>query len=317
MTGTTRALRIVLALAILAALAKWVGPEGLIARVADCPWPAALAAFSTALLAQWLGAIRLWFLAGSQGLPLTHAQALGVNLSAVFYGLFLPGGSATGWAVRLFRLAPSASGVGTALVVLAGDRALTTATGAAIGVVAGIFMQEQTLPAVTALLAVIACGAGLLSVLLTTPAFDAWLTIANRTPGLRRVATYLTTAGTFACKPESRTIVLAILLSAALHAAGIAGWVVLARAVGLDIDAPAIAWVRSGAMVVTLMPATVGGLGFREGAVVYLMGGLGVAAVDALTLSLLAFALTVLAIGIVGGIVEASRLLTQRSAAPS
>jgi uncharacterized membrane protein YbhN (UPF0104 family) len=85
----------------------------------------------------------------------------------------------------------------------------------------------------------------------------------------------------------------------------------------LEIDVATIAWIRSAALVVTLIPATVGGLGVREAAVVYLMSALGVPSVDALTLSLLTFAITVVAIGMLGGIFEAFRLFTQRAVAKS
>ena len=309
MTAGIRALRIVLALAIVLSLIEWVGPEGLFERIAACPWPAALAAFSTTLLAQWLGATRLCLLARSQALPLTQAQAMSIGLSAVFYGLFLPGGSATGWVVRLLRLAPSASGIGTALVVLSADRAVTTAIGAVIGVIAGFLMTPVAHPLVTVLLFAIACGAACFGALLLKPSLEAWVARGRRLPGLRTLMGSL--AGVPARRPAARTIWLAIALSLALHAAGVVSWLLLARGLGLETGVVALAWVRSAALVVTLLPASVGGLGLREGAVIFLMSGMGIASVEALTLSLLVFAVTVLAIGVVGGILEAARLVTR------
>jgi uncharacterized membrane protein YbhN (UPF0104 family) len=147
-----------------------------------------------------------------------------------------------------------------------------------------------------------------------TGALERYAKRAERLPGVGRIAKRLVTSGSVARAPDAATALSVIGLSVALHAAGIVGWWILARAIGLEIDAASIAWVRSAAFVVTLIPLTVSGLGLREGAVVYLLSGLGVAPVDALSLSLLAFATTVVAVGMLGGVVEAFRLLTQRAA---
>jgi hypothetical protein len=126
-------LRIILGCIILVALTRWSGPREVLTRIGTFPVAIALACVCIALLVQYVGAVRLAFLARSQGLLLKTAEALEISLAAVFYGLFLPGGNATGWAVRLLRMSGSASNVGIALVVLAGNRALVTATLAGIG----------------------------------------------------------------------------------------------------------------------------------------------------------------------------------------
>lgn len=309
-------LRVLLAFAILAVLVRLAGPGGVVSRIADCPWPAALAGFSAALAGHWLGAIRLKLLARSQNLPLTSMKALTVSLSATFYGLFLPGGSATGWAVRIFRLAPGASGLGTVLVVLLGDRVVTTATGAGLGLLAGSFISSPAMPAVTIVLLVTFAGMSLLALALYTRSLDAVLALAKRAPGIEWIAKRFRKAGTLERRPPLRTACAALLLSAGVHLAGIVSWFVLARALGIDVDVATIAWIRSAALVAALLPATVGGLGLREGAVVFLMAGFGVESVDALSLSLLVFAVTVFAIGLAGGIVEACGLLVHRSTVP-
>ena len=62
-------------------------------------------------------------------------------------------------------------------------------------------------------------------------------------------------------------------------------------------------------MLVAILPISVAGLGVREGAMVILLAPCGVAAADALTYALLAFATTILAVGLLGGLLEAIRLL--------
>jgi hypothetical protein len=70
-----------------------------------------------------------------------------------------------------------------------------------------------------------------------------------------------------------------------------------------------IGWTRSAAVLVTVLPVSLAGLGLREGAFVLLLAPYAVAPADALAYSLLAFATTVLAVGLIGGAIEAFRLL--------
>jgi len=305
-------LRVVAAVAILAWLVGLVGLEGVLNRIGTCPPAYALAALVAALSSQWLAAFRLALLARAQQFVLSKMEALAIGLSAVFYGLFVPGGSATGWVVRLLRLSRGTSRLGPALRLLAGDRALATATGAGIGAVAGLAMSGSGSPWVLGMLLAVTAGASLLSLALFAYSADRWLARAGRVPVLDRIAALIRIRGDSQRRPEPATVILAVALSLAAHAIGVLTWLILAFAVGVSLEPWSIAWIRSAAMVVTLLPATVGGLGLRDGAVVYLMGLIGLAAVDALALSLLVFAVTVFAIGMLGGLFEAYGLLTRR-----
>lgn len=306
---TTRLLRIVLAAAIVAALVHWIGPADVWARLAACPWPVAAAGLAASLVGQWFGAIRFASLARTQGLPLSQADALGINLSAVFYGLFLPGGTATSWIVRLLRMPDVKRHLGLALAVIAGDRAFATAAGAALGVAADFALGGPGTPAVTLGLVAVAAGAAFFGWALFSPALAARVAGWRRVPVVRRLAARMRRDAFPRQRPALATMVVAWLLSAAVHGLGIVAWFALARALGLDLGLLEITWVRSASLVVGLLPVTVGGLGLREGTVVVLLAGFGVAPVDALSLSLLAFTVTILGVGVVGGGAEAVRLL--------
>lgn len=306
------ALRILLAALILIALTQWSGPEEVLTRFTEFPLPVALSCVLLAILIQVLAATRLGVLARSQGLPISTAESLGINLSAIFYGLFLPGGNATGWAVRLLRMSSGAVGVAAALLVLSGDRALATATGAAIGAVADALLKGPATFAVSVLLVTVAVAAGGLACVLLTAIGGQVLAKFRTLPGLGRLVSMLPQRSRLPNRPGPGVILLGLGLSIAAHAIGISIWVWLAWSLGLDIDPLTIAWVRSASMIVGLLPATIGGLGLREGAAVYLLTSLGVSSADALSLSLLAFAATVLAMGFLGGLAEAGRLLPRR-----
>jgi uncharacterized membrane protein YbhN (UPF0104 family) len=303
------ALRVVLAVAIVAALVHWIGPREVWTRLAACPWPVAVAGLAASLLGQWLGAIRFAGLAHTQGLPLTQARALGINVSTVFYSLFLPGGSATGWIVRLLRMPEVNQQLGLALTVIAGDRAFATAAGAALGLAADLALGGPATPAVTLGLVVVAAGAAFFGWALFSPAIAAHVAGWQGVPVLRRLTAKMHGDAFPRQRPAPATVIAAALLSAAVHGLGIGAWFALARALGLDVGLLEITWVRSAALVVGLLPVTVGGLGLREGTVVVLLAGFGVAGADALSLSLLAFTITVLGVGVVGGVAEAARLL--------
>jgi glycosyltransferase 2 family protein len=307
-----RPVRVVLAVAIVALLLHWVGPAEVRDRFAACPPQVALGCLAAALLGQWLGALRFQRLAHARGLALSRLQALAINLASVFYGLFLPGGTATSWLVRLLRLPEARQRPGLALTIIAGDRAFATVAGALIGVTADLALRSPVSPAVSVVLALVALVSGLVGWGLLTPAVLRRLVNGRGFNWLRRFAARVPHEGGGNPPPATPALAVAATLSMGVHGLGILAWWALARGLGLDLGVLEIAWVRSAALVVGLLPVTVGGLGLREGAVVALLAVLGVSSVDALSLSLLAFTVTVLGVGVVGGIVEASQLMRRR-----
>lgn len=298
-----------LAIGIVGLLVHWVGPAEVRARLAACPPSVALVALAAALLGQWLGALRFAQLAHVQGLPLTRMEAFGINLSTVFYGLFLPGGTATSWIVRLLRLPDAREQLGLALAVIAADRAFATAAGALLGLAADLALRVPATPVVTIGLAAAMVGTALIGRALLSPDVPAWLQRIRKLPLVRRIATRII-HGERSHEPLTKAAAArAILLSVAVHGLGIFAWWILARAIGLELGVLEVAWVRSASLIVGLLPVTVGGLGLREGTAVLLLALFGVAAADALALSLLAFLVTVLGVGAVGGVGESARLL--------
>ena len=100
-----------------------------------------------------------------------------------------------------------------------------------------------------------------------------------------------------------------LLLGVVVHLIGIVAFAMVAAALGLELSYLTIGWTRSAAILVAILPVSLAGLGLREGAFVLLLAPYGIAPADALAYSLLAFTTTVLAIGLIGGVVEAFRLL--------
>ncbi|MGH6915000.1 MAG: lysylphosphatidylglycerol synthase domain-containing protein, partial [Geminicoccales bacterium] len=93
------------------------------------------------------------------------------------------------------------------------------------------------------------------------------------------------------------------------HGLGVVAFGLVAMSLGLDLSIATIAWTRSAAVLIAILPISIAGLGVRESAMVVLLASYGIDAADALSYSLLAFATTVLAMGLVGGLLEAVRML--------
>jgi hypothetical protein len=105
------------------------------------------------------------------------------------------------------------------------------------------------------------------------------------------------------------TIVLAIYGSdvATFMFQVLSAWV-LCIALDIDLALGTVAWIRALTLVLMLLPFTIGGLGLREGAHIFLMGLYGVSAGDAMTFSLMMFAIQ-LGIGLLGGGMELLRVV--------
>ena len=90
---------------------------------------------------------------------------------------------------------------------------------------------------------------------------------------------------------------------------GILVFAALGQGLGLPVPLVSMGWIRSVVVLLTVLPISIGGLGVREGALVFTLHAFGVPAHDALALSILVFATTILAPGLAGGMVEAVQWL--------
>jgi len=293
------ALRLLVAIAVLGALFRWIPLREVldVLRSAD---PAFVAlAFAWVLALQVAVAFRLRILAAFQGLRLSTLAVLEINLATRFYGFFLPGGSFTGIAIRVFRLSREPRDWAAAGVAMLADRALATASLCAIG---ALFCAAARPPDpafwLTPMLAV---GGGL--ALLCIPLFSGWG--ASVTRRLPLPASWRGALGRSRLAPADLARVLAASLLA--HLFGTAAHLCLARALDLEIGFATIGWVRAAMLLATLLPVSIAGLGLREGAAVLLLARHGIGDAAALAFALLVFAVSELAVSALGGLFEAVR----------
>jgi uncharacterized membrane protein YbhN (UPF0104 family) len=308
--GLVLALRLAVAAALLAHLFGRIDAgavRDVIGRARAVP---VLGAFGATLAAHLVAAVRLRLLARAQGLPATILELFALNLAAVFYGLFLPGGNLAGTVVRTWTLARGTGRYAATGVTVLVDRIAATVPLCVLGLLFWVVDAPPGAGAALALLLAATAGVAVLSLALLGGRLGS---LATRLAGLRRfpdagrptggAARALTTLRGL----PARTAALVAGLSTAATVLGIVGTWWLALALGIAVPFAALAWIRSAVMLLAMLPVTISGLGVREGAAVALLGPYGVSAEHALALALLMFGVTVVAVGIVGAVIEAAR----------
>jgi uncharacterized membrane protein YbhN (UPF0104 family) len=256
-------------------------------------------------------ALRLSRLVRGFGLKLGVRELLQVNLAAAFYALFLPAGNITGLLARFARFArvsrreKNYAGVALALVL---DRVVATVTLCVVGLAAWLLdwpPQHRIVPVMFAgSLALMVAGYGFLVKAST------WRASRAATP--RRWPKKLQTlrVALQQARDLPRQVVLSALgIGIGLHLLGTAAYGLVAMSLGLQLSLMTVAWTRAAAMLVAILPISVSGLGVREGVMLVLLAPYGVSSAEALAFSLLAFASTTLAPGLIGGLIEAKALL--------
>ncbi|MCC6847106.1 MAG: flippase-like domain-containing protein [Deltaproteobacteria bacterium] len=316
-------IRIVLRLAVAAIALGWLAASVDLAAVgralAATSWRAVLLATVASFVGNVVIAFRLRVLLAGQGVSGRASQMLAINLAAFFYNLFLPVGGVGVAALRLQRLSARVRGGFTAaLTAMVCDR-LAALVGLGIVGLAGWVADPHPKPPGGML--VLLAGTSALGVLAAPRAVPtAWRAFMRElqaggggTWWAAALARLRHALGAVA-RLSPGTLARILGLSIVAQIPGVCGYLALGRGLGLGVTFAAMAWVRSVVVLFTVLPISIGGLGVREGALVVTLAAYGVPAADALALSILVFATTILAPGLVGGMLEGWRWLRRRPA---
>jgi uncharacterized membrane protein YbhN (UPF0104 family) len=301
--------RCAVALAIFAYLFHHISLASVLDAASSAGPGALLGAFLSALLAHVVIADRLRRLVQALGMRLSTLTLLQINLATVFYGLILPAGNVTGIIARFYRMSRREPNYALIAVALVFERVIATLTLCLVGIAFWLVDWPADWPALVLMLGALAALL-VLHAALFTPAssllprlrasLGSWW--PDRLTSLREALRQ--------SRNLSRGIVAKVFaLGILTHLLGVVAYGLVASALSLDLSLATIAWTRSAAVLVAILPISIAGLGVREGAMVVLLAPYGIAAADTLTYSLLAFATTILAVGLLGGVLEASRIL--------
>jgi len=300
------------AVALLAALFTLIPPSEVLSAL-TAAHPGLLAAAVVFGFAIQAGTtLRVRPLLFAQGLRFSTLELLEINLSALFYGLFLPAGNFAGIALRFYRMGSLQKNYSGAAVMLVFDRLIATASLCVVGVGAWALVER---PGASGPMLAVVAGAlgvtlGLQAALVADLPFPARLgriaggRLAGPVERLRRA------------QGVARDLPGAVLLRVAAVALltqllGVAAYTLIAAAVGLELSLATVAWARSAALLLAILPVSVSGLGLREGALVALLAPYGVAAADAMAFSLAGFTATTVVPALLGGVLEIWRFCSR------
>ncbi|MFM9938835.1 MAG: lysylphosphatidylglycerol synthase domain-containing protein [Hyphomicrobiaceae bacterium] len=232
------------------------------------------------------------------GHDLPFATALSAYLEANFFNQALPS-TVGGDAMRSWRAASQGMGIGPAVIGVLVDRALGLLALAILGIFGAHRLYQSPggqhaglmLGAIIALVIVGAIVGSLLSTLL--PRLQAW--------GPTRPLYWLSD-GVARVFRSPRDVALTLSHSIVGHLITVLAFERLAASLGLEIDLPMSLAALPAILLASAVPISISGWGVRESVGVVVLTLLGVAATDALALSLL-LGLSLLAIGLLGGVI--------------
>lgn len=299
---------------IVACLVAYVPLDEVVANLRNVAWTWLLSACALALFTEWLASVQLRILADGHRLQLSTRQVFEMNLATRMYGLIMPGGTLATLAVRVYRLSGKHGHYAGGALAATTDRLVATLNLCVVGCIFWLLAtpRDATLWLVLNL-GTLAAMAVVVAALLTRrpwPLKRLLLRIGDRLLGAR-FATIRRAVWESRALP-GRRLSAVFALSISQHLLGVVTFYLLARALGLPLDLIDIGWIRSAMVLASLLPVSLLGLGPREGAALLALQAYGISAHASLAFSLSVFAVCVLFLGLLGGIIEFRRYLIAR-----
>jgi uncharacterized protein (TIRG00374 family) len=262
----------------------------------------AFGALVLTLVAWWLSALRLWCIA-----PQFRLRAVvQMTFVALFYGTVLPG-QVAGDVMKAHRLRKTQAEPGQAVATTLVDRVVATFALFILGACATTLVREAPIE-LTLLFAAAAMVLFVGTTILAQARAHAFMMRWMRSdqPGGLVVLLGRFVDAMHRILQHPRRLLACLLLALVFHGLCTAIQIELAHAIGFELPAAVWLLVYSGVALLLLLPISVAGLGLREGGYVGLLGIFGVPASQALALSLMLFAYTLLGalLGWVADVIE-------------
>ena len=297
-------------LSVLTAIFYLIDANDILATMATANLWAVIVAIGFALGAQVFSAMRLNRLAFLQEISLTFVKVMLIVLSAVFYGLVVPGGTVAAFVVRFVQLSQEArvESVAATLIV---DRVIATVFLIAIGVIAIAFDQAEPAWAIVVAVGIfLAVGIFVFGRRFLLRIMDSLENASNRglTSRLHESVGRVGRAFLKYSAAESWQILIIVAATLFAHLCGCLVYFTIAKSLGLNFTLLSICWIRSGMILSTMIPVSVAGLGLREVAAIALLVPLGIGEAQAVGFSILVFLVTPFTVGLMGGAAELYRV---------
>lgn len=267
------------------------------------------------ILLQFFILFRLKFLVDRQGMSVSALRVFDINLGAVFYRLFLPGGNLTEAAVRYYKLSRGNNQRAEALAAVIFDRVVATIALCIVGVL--FWVVDSRVQSIDMIFIVLVLLVGLALVysselrksnIVSFIEFYDFVKLPFLSQKLRSLFRALNKYNSLSLNSFSYIFTLSIIV----HLLGILIYYLSAVSIGIDMSFITFGWIRAAVIIITMIPISISGLGVREGAVVFFLKSYGVGGKEALALSFLVFGITIVEIGAIGGLLEGRKLLFPR-----
>jgi uncharacterized protein (TIRG00374 family) len=270
-----------------------------------------LSAIVVNLLVWLIASYRLKFFSDLQGLNISTFQAFEINLSTVFYSLFLPGGNLAGGAIKFYKLSRNDNKMSGALVALALDRIFATIALCAVGLLFWVMSFPDDSGLFVLIMVSILTGLGGLCFLIFFDrdqrtigkllGFTNWI---YESPKLNNSVKHLSSLG----KISFLSVALMIIISVISQLISVIIYYLILLSIDVNVPLVALGWIRSVVVLVTMIPISISGLGLRESSFIILLSAFGVNDSNAFAYSLIVFAIINIIPGIFGGLFEARKI---------
>ncbi len=281
------------------------GADTLVHRLAHVSWGWFAAAVAMQLIAVAFSAVRWQRLLVGQGIHASWRFLSGSVLIARFWGAFTPGGF-TGWGGwRIYDVARHTGKTARATATIGVETILGQCAFGVVVLAGSIFGLRFI--GVDGVLLVNGLFLGLVTAGLLVLARPNLLRLAARfLPAAMRPRLQTLVDAVCAYQGKSKLLVQAALLGVGTHAFNNLVYVCAARAIGAKLGIGEVFFGASLTIFAALLPASINGIGLREGTAVALYTRLGVPAAVALLIPVLSFAAEML-VSSVGGLVFMAR----------
>jgi uncharacterized protein (TIRG00374 family) len=263
------------------------------------------------LLVWLIASYRLKFFSDLQGLNISTFQAFEINLSTVFYSLFLPGGNLAGGAIKFYKLSRKDNKMSGALVALALDRIFATIALCAVGLLFWVMSFPDNSGLFVLIMVSILTGLGGLCFLIffdrDQRTIGKLLGFANwiyESPKLNYSVKNLSSLG----KISFLSVALMIIISVISQLISVIIYYLILLSIDVNVPLVALGWIRSVVVLVTMIPISISGLGLRESSFIILLSAFGVNDNSAFAYSLIVFAIINIIPGMFGGLFEARKI---------
>jgi uncharacterized protein (TIRG00374 family) len=270
-----------------------------------------LGGFALVAATNTLAALQMRSILAAQGMRFSVRQIASVNLVANFYGLFLPSYLAGG-VIRWHHFSRPEGKRAQALAAMIFSREVELVTTVGFGLVFYYLANVSVSARSELLVLVLALTVSVLMVLISVSAIPhaAVRSALTRLRLPHHLLRHLQTVST--CMVDfgrhgRRHYLWFQVLCIVRNALGVVSFICFARALGIEVPAMDLAWIRAVLDLVLILPISVAGVGVRDTSLVTLLGHLGVPSAAALAFSFLLLART-LFVAALGGLVEGFRI---------